>query len=133
MALAPVVMDDERPKPAESVEVAEVAQRLIEDDTPDEEPVPRGDGNEIRAVLRSVPDSGDIDDLDTLLACLSLLEPRQVMVLVQRYGLDGGSPMRQVEIGARLGISASQVGRIEKTAIEELCQSAAAELLLELM
>ena len=52
--------------------------------------------------------------LDT---CLTDQE-RQVIVL--RYGLGGGAPLRQREVAAVTGISRSYVSRIEKRALERL-------------
>ena len=49
--------------------------------------------------------------------CLSEQE-RQVIVL--RYGLGGGPPLRQREVGKKTGISRSYVSRIEKRALEKL-------------
>jgi DNA-directed RNA polymerase specialized sigma subunit len=50
-----------------------------------------------------------------------------------RYGLGGEPPKRQAEIGARLGVSSSQISRIERTAIEYLGDTIAGELLSDLM
>lgn len=76
---------------------------------------------------------GAIDDIDTALACLSILEPRQASVLLMRYGLDGGKPKRQAEVGARLGVSSSQVSRIERAALEYLGDTVAGQLLSDVM
>ena len=54
--------------------------------------------------------------LDT---CLTDQE-RQVIVL--RYGLGGGAPLRQREVAAVTGISRSYVSRIEKRGLEKLRQ-----------
>ena len=54
--------------------------------------------------------------LDT---CLTDQE-RQVIVL--RYGLGGGAPLRQREVAAVPGISRSYVSRIEKRGLEKLRQ-----------
>ncbi len=45
-------------------------------------------------------------------------QERQVIVL--RYGLEGGTPLRQREVADRTGISRSYVSRIEKRALEKL-------------
>ena len=50
-------------------------------------------------------------------ACLTEQE-RQVIVL--RYGLGGGEPMRQREVAKHTGISRSYVSRIEKRALQKL-------------
>ena len=51
--------------------------------------------------------------------CLTDQE-RQVIVL--RYGLGGGAPLRQREVAAVTGISRSYVSRIEKRGLEKLRQ-----------
>ena len=49
-----------------------------------------------------------------------VLEPRELMVLRMRYGLDGNDSVSQREIAGVLGISRSYVSRIEKHALEKL-------------
>lgn len=50
----------------------------------------------------------------------SVLTPRERIVIISRYGLDGNDPVPQREIAALLGISRSYVSRIEKRALEKL-------------
>lgn len=50
----------------------------------------------------------------------SALEGRERRVIMLRFGLDGGEPLPQREVGRLLGISRSYVSRIEKKAIETL-------------
>ncbi|UYP20191.1 DEAD/DEAH box helicase family protein [Rhodococcus sp. Z13] len=114
-------------------EVVTIAQRLIEDDAPEDDFGSGSENAEIGRVLLAVGEYGTDDDFDIVLACLSILEPRQVSVLVMRYGLDGQQPRRQAKVGARLGISARQVNRIERTAIEYLGDTVARELLSDVM
>lgn len=52
------------------------------------------------------------------------LEPRERAVIVLRFGLDGGEPLPQREVGRLLGISRSYVSRIEKKALAALKSSA---------
>ncbi len=59
----------------------------------------------IRAVYRAV--QRDLTD-----------QERQVIIL--RYGLEGGTPLRQREVADQTGISRSYVSRIEKRALEKL-------------
>ena len=54
---------------------------------------------------------------EALTQCLTDQE-RQVIIL--RYGLNGGVPMRQREVAQRTGISRSYISRIEKRALEKL-------------
>ena len=49
-----------------------------------------------------------------------VLEPRELLVLRMRYGLDGNDSVSQREIAGVLGISRSYVSRIEKHALEKL-------------
>ncbi|AWG98502.1 DEAD/DEAH box helicase [Rhodococcus ruber] len=135
--LMPFVEPQSRPEPsadsAATEEVVAIAQRLIDDDAPEEDFVSGSEHAEIGRVLLAVGERGSVDDFDTVLACLSILEPRQVSVLVMRNGLGGESPKRQAEIGARLGVSSSQISRIERTAIEYLGDSIAGDLLSDVM
>ena len=52
--------------------------------------------------------------------CLTEQE-RQVVVL--RYGLGGGAPLRQRQVAEKLGISRSYISRIEKRALSKLRQA----------
>ncbi len=47
-------------------------------------------------------------------------DEREKQVIILRFGLDGGDPLPQREVGKRLGISRSYVSRIEKKALEGL-------------
>ena len=49
-----------------------------------------------------------------------VLTPQERQVIVARYGLGGGAPMRQREVAQLTGISRSYVSRIEKRALEKL-------------
>lgn len=46
--------------------------------------------------------------------------PRERTIIILRYGLDGNSPMTQLEVAGRLGISRSYVSRIEKKVLARL-------------
>lgn len=48
------------------------------------------------------------------------LSKRERKVIILRYGLDGGEPLPQREVGDILGISRSYVSRIEKKAVMKL-------------
>ena len=50
----------------------------------------------------------------------TVLTDRERQVIVLRYGLGGGTPMRQREVAKYTGISRSYVSRIEKRALEKL-------------
>ena len=49
-----------------------------------------------------------------------VLEGREQMVILRRYGLDGGAPLTQKEVARLCGISRSYVSRIEKRALSKL-------------
>ncbi len=49
-----------------------------------------------------------------------VLEGREQMVILRRYGLDGKAPMKQKEVARLCGISRSYVSRIEKRALKKL-------------
>lgn len=46
--------------------------------------------------------------------------PREKTIIILRYGLDGNSPLTQLEVSKALGISRSYVSRIEKKVITNL-------------
>ncbi|MBQ8796799.1 MAG: RNA polymerase sporulation sigma factor SigK [Oscillospiraceae bacterium] len=50
----------------------------------------------------------------------AVLTDQERMVIIARYGLGGGAPMRQREVAKLTGISRSYVSRIEKKALEKL-------------
>ena len=53
----------------------------------------------------------------------AVLTEQEKLVVVLRYGLEGGTPMRQREVADKTGISRSYVSRIEKRALEKLKQA----------
>lgn len=86
------------------------------------------DGNEIsfNDILGSDADE-IVDNLNLKMqignlrqAVSTVLSPREQLVIIKRYGLDGSVPHPQREIAASLGISRSYVSRIEKKALEKL-------------
>ena len=50
----------------------------------------------------------------------SLPDERERGIMILRYGLDGGEPLPQREVGRLMGISRSYVSRIEKKAVSWL-------------
>ena len=63
----------------------------------------------------------DREQLRQLCAAVSSeLTDQERQVVVARYGLGGGSPLRQREVAKLTGISRSYVSRIEKKALEKL-------------
>ncbi|HHC08330.1 MAG TPA: sigma-70 family RNA polymerase sigma factor [Actinobacteria bacterium] len=51
---------------------------------------------------------------------LSLLEPRERIVLVLRYGLDGEAPRTLTDVGRHLGITRERVRQLERRALTKL-------------
>ena len=88
------------------------------------------DGNQVvLSDILSTNESGVDTQAETNLAIEQLygaigdtLEARERMIIELRYGLYGGSCWTQREIARRLGISRSYVSRIEKRALQKLCQ-----------
>ena len=50
----------------------------------------------------------------------TVLEPREQLIITQRYGLDGLPPRAQREVAEACGISRSYVSRLEKQALQKL-------------
>lgn len=75
-----------------------------------------GEGNQL-TLMDIIDDGTDLPEMvDTLIQSKQLyayleqsLEPREVEILVQRYGLYGCIPMTQREIAKKMGISRSYV------------------------
>ena len=86
------------------------------------------EGNEIN--LLDIIESVDEDIVDTLETrenivklkkfVQKLLTDREKEIIILRYGLEGGEEVTQREIAVRLGISRSDVSRIEKKALKKL-------------
>ena len=58
-----------------------------------------------------------------LLGKLHCLTERERHVVAMRYGLHGGEPLTQKEVGEQLKVSRSYVSRIEKKALEKLMKA----------
>ena len=69
-------------------------------------------------LLERVSDRESLKKLCTAVDRVLTDQERQVVVL--RYGLGGGTPMRQREVAQLTGISRSYVSRIEKKALQKL-------------
>lgn len=85
------------------------------------------DGNAM-ALIDLIDDGVDIhEQVDLLIRSKQLysflqkcLDPRELEIIIYRYGLYSGSPHTQSETAKKLNISRSYVSRIEKKAIEKL-------------
>ncbi len=60
------------------------------------------------------------DNVKLLMEYLSVLTPREISILVKRYGLNNTKEMTQKEIAKELKISRSYVSRIEKRALMKI-------------
>lgn len=85
------------------------------------------DGNAL-TLIDLIDDGGDIhEQVDLMMRSRQLyrflktaLDPREIEVIVYRYGLYGSRPHTQHETAEKLGISRSYVSRIEKRAVGKL-------------
>ena len=73
-----------------------------------------------RDLLEQVSQRQDLQKLCK--AVDTVLTPQERQVVIARYGLGGGTPLRQREVAKLTGISRSYVSRIEKRALEKLKQ-----------
>lgn len=85
------------------------------------------DGNALTLMDIMATEDSIADDLDSKIKSEQLkryitiaLDPRERTIIELRYGLDGGNPLAQREVAAKLGISRSYVSRIEKKALLSL-------------
>jgi len=65
------------------------------------------------------------EQVESLAALISTLNPRQATILRSHYGIDGGEPMTLEQIGERLGITRERVRQIESRALFQLRRAAA--------
>lgn len=80
------------------------------------------------ALMDVVSDNEDLldrvstrEDLRRLCVAIDqVLTPQERQVVIYRYGLGGGKPLRQREVAKHTGISRSYVSRIEKKALQKL-------------
>lgn len=80
------------------------------------------------ALMDVVSDNEDLldrvstrEDLRRLCVAIDqVLTPQERQVVIYRYGLGGGKPLRQREVAMHTGISRSYVSRIEKKALQKL-------------
>ena len=88
------------------------------------------DGNPLTYIDIISCDDTIAEDIDRKISCEkaintvnTLLSGREREIIVLRYGLDNRRPLTQREIAAKLGISRSYVSRIEKAALEKICEA----------
>jgi RNA polymerase primary sigma factor len=98
---------------------------LVQDHVSLDTPIGDGESN-VGDLLEDVhsiaPEQETADRLRAteLQEALSQLKPRQQRVLVERFGLNGGTPKTLEEVGAILGITRERVRQLETRALREL-------------
>lgn len=118
--------------PARGAEAVAVARRVTADTSEDGQYSARARG-EIAAVLSIAAESDRIHDVDTVLACLSVLEPDQAVVMIQCFGLGGDRPVSAADVAKDLGITEAEALRMESAAMARLGMSDTADILAELL
>ena len=85
------------------------------------------DGNTLTLIDVLTDGTNIVDDLDNKIKLEQLrvylkdtLQPRELEIIMLRYGLKSGRELTQQEVAKKLGISRSYVSRIEKKALEKL-------------
>mgnify|MGYP004527058473 CR=1 FL=1 len=85
------------------------------------------DGNTLTLIDVLTDGTNIVDDLDNKIKLEQLrvylkdtLQPRELEIIMLRYGLKNGRELTQREVAKKLGISRSYVSRIEKKALEKL-------------
>ena len=87
------------------------------------------EGNELCLLDVLVAQDEDVDEtvirsirLGRIRELVSSLNAREQVIMTLRYGLDGGVPLTQKQVGQKLGLSRSYVSRIEKKAIGHIAE-----------
>ena len=87
------------------------------------------EGNELCLLDVLVAQDEDVDEtvirsirLGRIRELVSSLNAREQVIMTLRYGLDGGVPLTQKQVGQKLGLSRSYVSRIEKKAIGHIVE-----------
>ncbi len=62
-------------------------------------------------------------EYENLMGHMHCLTDREKRVVMMRYGIGGGEPLTQKEVGEQLNVSRSYVSRIEKKALEKLMKA----------
>lgn len=84
-------------------------------------------GNTLTLIDTISSDESIIDEIDVKINIeklkkyiFNVLSPRERIIIILRYGLDGNKELPQREVASKLGISRSYVSRIEKKALDIL-------------
>ena len=104
------------------------AQRKSSQDVSLSDYIETGNDGAALALMDVVSDEEDLldrvsnrEDLRRLCKAVdAVLTDQEKQVIVARYGLGGGTPLRQREVAQQTGISRSYVSRIEKKALQKL-------------
>jgi RNA polymerase primary sigma factor len=87
------------------------------------------DGVDSENLEANIPDDSMPIPLDALIAnemsenllrAMSVLNSRELDVVVSRFGLSGGAPQTLEEVGERFGVTRERIRQIQKVAIEKL-------------
>lgn len=106
------------------------AQKKVQKDVSLFEPIgtdKEGQSLEIRDLLQmdetpAIEKIEQKESFEQLYAYLGTLDPRELEIIIYRYGLKNNDPLTQKEIAKKLNISRSYVSRIEKRALVKLYQ-----------
>ena len=69
---------------------------------------------------RHVEDTAYFQMRQRITELLSVLSEQEAQILTLRYGLEGGKPMDHVQTGAKLGLTAQEVMKLEAAALSKL-------------
>ncbi len=90
------------------------SRQLVDDERQEQEPVPEDE--------QAVEDTAYFQSRQRILELLSCLSEQERTLLVLRYGLEGGMPLKPDEAGERLGLTAEEVVKLEAAALSKLRQ-----------
>jgi superfamily II DNA or RNA helicase len=90
-------------------------------------------GRAVRAVLQAAAVSNEVVVLDRLLACLAVLDPGQVAVIMHRFGIGGLRGLSTRETAAELGLSEAEGTAHEASAVARLELGDVAPVLADLV
>lgn len=71
------------------------------------------------------------EDLAILMEAIKKLPKREQMIVINRYGLNGGKVLTQVQIGNKLGMSQANVSKLEQGILEKLAKELKGKIKLE--
>ncbi len=90
------------------------SRQLVDNERQEQEIVPEDE--------QAVEDTAYFQSRQRILELLSCLSEQERTLLVLRYGLEGGMPLKPDEAGERLGLTAEEVVKLEAAALSKLRQ-----------